>query len=743
MATDEKKGAARLEDVDLKILDKAADVIRTTPKLVLEEEFAFFKELVVSWGGTLDPLPEPQDGGASKAVASNAKPQDKDESPAKPAAPVDLLLDDSDEEMEVSGAVAEMLLPLNLLHNEFADDPADKTFDDGAQDPEQLAKDEGPYPPLPPRNFEPPSDARKKVLAKVKQEASELQNLGQEEKALERYTELIRTGGATALILTARASVLLQLKRPCAAIRDCCAALHLNPDCGKAFHVRGTAHRRLGHWKKAYRDLSQGQKLDFSDESVSIFGFVTKRVDVTKETQASSGSGFSEEERAKKVHELLGKAEAAKPAKAAPAKPQIAPPSKQLKVGQAIRLGGLQKAPHLNGKRGLVQRLNPGGNDRWDIEVRMERGRLETKAIKSENIMLVRATDGPEWQMEEAKHAEERKKREKEEKKWKEEEDRRKFVQKQSGTAKVDNDGFPTMDPSEKLEAEMSSLPLDNQALRLLRRLRPQVALEILQQVSLQGISSNLSSYIRIKVRQMLGEPDSDEEKPPPKPVYPRAATTPTPKAAQPPPPPPPVMTPPTMAPPVMTPPAAAPPPAQEPEESDEDSEDEDFDLLPEEKEAVLATGFNAPEPSDKQMEDFAKWKQEAEEALESGDQTTALDRYTSVISGGGASALMLAKRGDLLLKLNRPCAAIKDATAAIQANPDVAKAFRIRGIAYRKLGKYAEAKQDLVEAQRLDFDEGISAVAKFVTEKVRIAAKKRRKAGGDGGPDAKRAKGS
>merc|ERR1712060_30377 len=98
-------------------------------------------------------------------------------------------------------------------------------------------------------------------------------------------------------------------------------------------------------------------------------------------------------------------------------------------------------------------------------------------------------------------------------------------------------------------------------------------------------------------------------------------------------------------------------------------------------------------------------------EALEMGDVARALDRYSKAICRGGATALMLSKRGELLLKQRRPGAAIKDCTAALALNPDLARAYRIRGIAQRKLGRWAEAHNDLIEGQRLDYDEGTAAV--------------------------------
>eukprot|EP00971_Amphidinium_carterae_P045964 904272-Amphidinium_carterae.1 len=41
---------------------------------------------------------------------------------------------------------------------------------------------------------------------------------------------------------------------------------------------------------------------------------------------------------------------------------------------------------------------------------------------------------------------------------------------------------------------------------------------------------------------------------------------------------------------------------------------------------------------------------------------------------------MLLCKRGELLLKLRRPKAALQDSNAALKINPDSAKAYRLRG---------------------------------------------------------------
>merc|ERR1719253_2203645 len=106
-------------------------------------------------------------------------------------------------------------------------------------------------------------------------------------------------------------------------------------------------------------------------------------------------------------------------------------PVADLRPGQAVRVGGLLKAPQLNGKRGIVQRLNPNDHDRWEVELRLDRGLVDIKSIRAENIVTVKKSDSKAWQAEEAVFAEERKRRERDEKRWKEEEDKRKRMDQQ------------------------------------------------------------------------------------------------------------------------------------------------------------------------------------------------------------------------------------------------------------------------------------------------------------------------
>ena len=82
-------------------------------------------------------------------------------------------------------------------------------------------------------------------------------------------------------------------------------------------------------------------------------------------------------------------------------------------------------------------------------------------------------------------------------------------------------------------------------------------------------------------------------------------------------------------------------------------------------------------------------------------------------------SALLYAKRAEMYLKLRKPNAAKRDCDRALEANPDSAKALRIRGSAHRYLGNYEATQADLAAAQRIDYDDSVDAMQKFVNLRV------------------------
>merc|ERR1712196_667871 len=93
----------------------------------------------------------------------------------------------------------------------------------------------------------------------------------------------------------------------------------------------------------------------------------------------------------------------------------------------------------------------------------------------------------------------------------------------------------------------------------------------------------------------------------------------------------------------------------------------------------------------------------------------------------GGVSAMMVAKRAEMLLKLKRYNAVVADATLALKMNPDSAKAYKARGKARRFLGDYEGSAADLSQAQKIDYDDGVTDMHKYVQtrwEKIQLKEK-------------------
>jgi len=103
-----------------------------------------------------------------------------------------------------------------------------------------------------------------------------------------------------------------------------------------------------------------------------------------------------------------------------------------------------------------------------------------------------------------------------------------------------------------------------------------------------------------------------------------------------------------------------------------------------------------------------------------------AMEIYTEAICASQPSAMTYSARAECLLKLERPCAAIRDCDEALKINADSAKALRIRGRSRRAIGDWELARKDLSASQAIDFDDTAMIDLKFVTEKVSEIDKQR-----------------
>ncbi|KAK5885339.1 hypothetical protein CesoFtcFv8_019058 [Champsocephalus esox] len=93
---------------------------------------------------------------------------------------------------------------------------------------------------------------------------------GDLQKALDLFTEAIKLNPCVAIMYAKRASVFIQMEKPNAAIRDCDRAISINPDSAQPYKWRGKAHRLLGHWEEAARDLATACKLDYDDDASAL-----------------------------------------------------------------------------------------------------------------------------------------------------------------------------------------------------------------------------------------------------------------------------------------------------------------------------------------------------------------------------------------------------------------------------------------------------------------------------------------
>ncbi|KAK0417223.1 hypothetical protein QR680_012890 [Steinernema hermaphroditum] len=134
---------------------------------------------------------------------------------------------------------------------------------------------------------------------------------------------------------------------------------------------------------------------------------------------------------------------------------------------------------------------------------------------------------------------------------------------------------------------------------------------------------------------------------------------------------------------------------------ADENEADEDFDLPPPE---IDNSGVIPPDEGEElPMGDSNK--EPSEDDLEKANDERN-KHFTNSIELNPGSAMLHAKRANVLLKLSKPIAAIRDCDKAISINPDSATAYKFRGRANRLLGKWLEAHNDLATACKLDYDD-------------------------------------
>jgi len=126
------------------------------------------------------------------------------------------------------------------------------------------------------------------------------------EEAIKLYTEAIQLNPHNALFHAKRGQAFLKLVKPNACIRDCDRALEINSDSAAAYKFRGRAHRLLGHWEEAAKDLRQACKLDYDEEADEWLREVTpnaKKIEAHRLKQERKQAERDEKQRRERVRQ--------------------------------------------------------------------------------------------------------------------------------------------------------------------------------------------------------------------------------------------------------------------------------------------------------------------------------------------------------------------------------------------------------------------------------------------------------
>jgi len=129
--------------------------------------------------------------------------------------------------------------------------------------------------------------------------------------------------------------------------------------------------------------------------------------------------------------------------------------------------------------------------------------------------------------------------------------------------------------------------------------------------------------------------------------------------------------------------------------------------------------------PSESDMERATQLKQEAAEATSNGDLNKAINCLSSALLLV-PSALLYARRAEVLLLSRRPTAALTDCNRALELNPDSPKALKMRGLVQRAFGEWELALTDLKRGLAFDHDDAAAQTLRECEEALEGVAQRR-----------------
>lgn len=163
--------------------------------------------------------------------------------------------------------------------------------------------DEPPFPTMSPADVEELTDDAQDKQNGLKQEGTDALEDGKQDLALEKFSEAIGVGCASAMLYSRRAQLLFQMDRPRAAVNDCTAALAVNPDSAKAMKIRARAYLKLEMLEEAHADFQTALKIDYDEQTEEDSKEVAEKVKELKAEKVKQRNKEEDAEYHKKLQE--------------------------------------------------------------------------------------------------------------------------------------------------------------------------------------------------------------------------------------------------------------------------------------------------------------------------------------------------------------------------------------------------------------------------------------------------------
>ncbi|VBB25195.1 unnamed protein product [Acanthocheilonema viteae] len=211
-------------DTKVELLRQFVNVCKSNPAILYEPKFKFYRDYLESLGAKLPPPPKEPSETKSSKPADNSEELPKNEENVEP---------EEELELDMSGVIKgeeDEPLPMGDNNKEITEEDMEKATE-------------------------------QRMLA------INAFNEGDFEKAVVHFSKAIELNPGLAVLHAKRANALLKLNKPNGAIRDCDKAISLNADSAQSYKIRGRAHRLLGNFVEAHRDLAMACKLDYDDEA--------------------------------------------------------------------------------------------------------------------------------------------------------------------------------------------------------------------------------------------------------------------------------------------------------------------------------------------------------------------------------------------------------------------------------------------------------------------------------------------